>query len=664
MSPRKISRRQFIIASTAAATSLAVAGCRVGVETPMPAPTKPPATTVPAAAEPTAAPVTEGKYKEAPQLATRVAAGELPPVDDRLPQNPVVVKPIDKIGKYGGQWTTATIETNGNDLRRNIGYEQLVRWTPKWDGVVPNVCESYSANDEATEYTFFLRKGLKWSDGQPFTADDILFWYEDVVMDRDITPQSPRVPYKVERIDDFTVKWQFEEPQGLFIKELARVDDEQATQHPKHYLQQFHKKYNPDADELAKENNQASWSDMFSAMAEEHQNAERPSLWPWLLTTGLGETTTRIVCERNPYYFKVDPEGNQLPYIDRYNHELVSNNEVLVLQCLNGELDFQEQWINDPKNQPLFYDGQEKGGFHFWETSPTYVGEMVIMLNRDCTDPVKAEIFSNKDFRIGLSYAIDRQELIDVVLVGQSAPCQVAPRPESVYYHERLAKQYTEFDLEKANEYLDKAGYSERDSDDFRLGPDGKRISFILEIDQGRIAYVDMLELIKPMWAKVGVDMNVKLMERSLWEERCRGRNLEFHGSAHKFGGGGGEAPILDPRYWFPNQYSSCMYAKCWGAWYLDHEDEIAKEPPAEVKKQMDLYDQLRATPDEKKQRDLLKEILDTAAEQFYCIGTILEPLSFGIVTNRMKNTPESLPRSWIYPTPVPCNTCQFYVEE
>jgi peptide/nickel transport system substrate-binding protein len=331
---------------------------------------------------------------------------------------------------------------------------------------------------------------------------------------------------------------------------------------------------------------------------------------------------------------------------------------------LNGELDFQEQWINAPKNKPVFFDGQDKGKFHLWELTPTTVNEMNIQFNMNCTDDVIREIVSNKDFRIGLSYAINRQEIIDVVHVSQGQAHQTAPRPESRFYHEQLATQYTEFDMDKANEYLDKTGWTQRDAQGFRIGPNGKRISIILEIDQGRTTYIDALELIKPTWATAGVELIIKTMDRALWEERCRGRSLEFHGSAHRFGGGAGDAVILDQRYWVPIDRGSSMYAKGWVYWYYKKDDELASEPPVEVQKALQLFDEIRTTADDDKHLDLMKQILDIAADQFYCIGTVLEPNSYGIATNRLKNTPAVLPASWIYPTPAPANTCQFFIDE
>jgi peptide/nickel transport system substrate-binding protein len=613
------------------------------------------------------APVTSGAgratFKEAPMLAQLVKDGKLPPIDQRLPHTPLVVKPLDKVGKYGGEWRTGTIERNGNDLLRNIGYEQLLRYTPNYDAVIPNVAEAVKASEDGKEYTFTLRSGLKWSDGSPYTTDDVIFWYEDVVMNREITPNPPKPAYTVTKVDETTFKWTYGEPNGLFLKDLARINVERAAGHPKKHLQQYHKKYNTtNLDDLVKQNSQNTWADLFNFMREAHNNPDLPTMWPWKLQQGFGTGRAAVSAERNPYYFKVDPDGNQLPYIDKYTLTLATDPEVLVLKALNGELDWQEQWINAPKNKSIFFDSQQKGKFHLFELTPTTVNAMNIALNMNCTDPVIREIARNKDFRIGLSHAYNRQEVIDVVFVGQGKPAQTAPRPESKYYHQRLATQYLDFDLAKANASLDKA-YPKKDAQGFRLGPDGKRISLIFEIDSGRTTYIDSLELIKKTWAKAGVDMTVKTMDRALWELRVRGTDFEYHASAHIFGGGAGDAVILDPRYWFPQNTGNSFWAKAWAYWYVNPSSPIAEEPPEEVKKQMKLYEEIRATSDDKKQQDLLKQILDINADLFPTIGTAYDANFYGITLDKLKNTPKSLPSSYDYPTPAPANPATWYFE-
>lgn len=658
---RTLTRRQFFVASSVALGTLAVAAC-APADSAAPAPAAAPAVAEPA--------VGNQKYKEAPMLTERVKAGELPPVDERLPSNPVVVEPLDEVGQYGGEWNGATIETNGNLWVRNGSYQQLLRWTPEWDGIIPNLAESYEVNDEATVFTFHLRQGVRYSDGEPLTADDILFWYEDVLMNAELTPTIPswlkrdEQPVVVEKIDDYTVKFSFAIPHGLFIKNAAQTNFDVFCNYPRHYLEQFHITYNDKANEDAVAAEFDTWADLFAAKAAFYQNAELPVLHPWQMQSSIGGSTSgRIISVRNPYFFKVDTAGNQLPYIDRHAVELMAETQVLVLKALNGEIDYQENHLSAPSNKAVFFDNREAGGFDFFELYPTTVNEFIIQFNLNTTDPVLREVFRNKDFRIGLSHAINRQEIVDLVHVGQGQPWQASPRPESRFHHERLATQYTEYNLDLANEHLDKAGYTERDADGFRLGPDGKRISFVMEIDQGRTTYIDALTLIKPSWEAVGVEMVVRTMERSLWEERCRGRNLEFHASGHRFGGGSGDAVILDARYWLPIDTGSSMFAKAWAYWYVDPSDELAEEPPEAVRKAMEIYREIGLTGDDDEQVRLMMQILDIAADEFYAIGTVLEPNAFGIVTNRMRNTPKVVPNSWIYPTPAPSNPEQFWIQ-
>jgi peptide/nickel transport system substrate-binding protein len=290
---------------------------------------------------------------------------------------------------------------------------------------------------------------------------------------------------------------------------------------------------------------------------------------------------------------------------------------------------------------------------------------MNICFNMNTTDEMRRAIFRNKDFRIGMSLGINRKEIIEIVQLSQEGaiPHQTAPRTDSHLYHKKLATQYTEYDTKKAAEYLDKV-LPNKDAQGRRLGPDGKPFSFVMEIDASRTTYVDALELIKPQWAKLGVEMIIKTMERSLWEERCRARNLEFHASAHRFGGGSGLEVTLDPRYFFPQNTGNSLFAKAWAFWYVDPKAKDAEEPPAAAKKQMELYNTVLVTADPKKQDELMTQILDIAAEEFYSIGTVQEPDFFCVVTDRLKNVPKSMPNSSQYGTPNPTEPSQYFIDE
>lgn len=619
------------------------------------------------------------KYNEAPQLAELVKAGKLPPVEERLPENPMVLTPIEKIGKYGGDLRTAIVGGHMADMQRYQGYEGLLRWAPDWSQPIPNVAESWEANEEATEYTFHLRKGMKWSDGHPFTADDILFWYEDVFMNDDLTPAkgAPWVsngkPCVVEKIDDYTVKFKFAQPEGLFPLKMADVNFANPVSYPKHYLKQFHPKYNPNVEQLAKAEGYSTWAELFEAKGgifgeQFFRTTGCPTLHAWVMETAPGDGDgTRAIAVRNPYYWKVDTAGNQLPYIDRIVYDLPTDVQVLLMKVISGQIDMVDQYFTTPANKPVVYDSQERGGYRLYTTTATYPNDAVIMLNMTHPDPVKREIFQNKNFRIGLSYAIDREEIIDMVYVGQGQPHQVAPRPESDLYNERLAKQYTEYNVDLANEYLDKAGYTKRDSEGFRLGPDGKRVSITFEIDSARPNFVDIAELLRGYWGEVGIEVNVRTMDRSLWEVRVR-TNAEHDATIHKFGGGTGSVIYLDPRYFFPFD-NNAFFARGWQVYreiqanpnYSTTIDPV--EPPAEVKKQWELYDQLTKTGDPAKQKALMEEILDLAADIFYVMGITTEPDGYGIVSKRLHNVPDSMPMSWIYPQPAPTNPQTYFFE-
>ena len=608
------------------------------------------------------------KGPEAPSLAAQVKAGKLPPVKQRLPKEPLVVKPTKEIGSYGGTWRTALLgPADAAWLDRTIGHDNLTRWDPTFKEVIPNVAKSVEASSDGREYTITLRAGMRWSDGEPFTADDLVFANQDVARNKKLTPVPPDNPATFEKVDDVTVRVTFERPNGLFPQEEAQPGGSDLVSRPFHYLKKFHEKYNPDIAALVKEEGTADWVELFNrkgALIEgtpynaRWMNPDLPTLCAWHIDKALGDGT-RLVARRNPYYWKTDPEGSQLPYIDEVAFQVITNPEVMLLKAGNGEFDMHVRHINEPRNKPVLARNRETGRYKFFETVPASMNDLMIALNLSHPDPVKREIFQNKDFRIGLSYAINRKELITAAFQGQGTPWQAAPSKQSEYYVEELATQYTAFDVDKANEHLDKAGYAERDGQNRRLGPDGKPIQFDVEVATGLSpTQTDGLELVRGYWSKVGIEMRVKAEDRALFYTRKEANQHD----ANVWGGDGGlNDAILDPRWYFPFSQES-NYAIAWANWY--NGDTPAMKPPPATQKQMELYDKLEASPDEAERHELFMQILKITQEEFYAIGTSLPARGYGIVKETFHNVPESMPNAYVYPTPGPTNPEQYYTTE
>lgn len=613
-------------------------------------------------------------YNEAPLLAEQVAAGTLPPVEERLPENPLVVQPYESIGVYGGTWRTGL--RGGNDqvwLERTIGYDQLVRWDTNWQEVIPNVAERFEFNDEGTEFTFYLRPGLKWSDGVPFTAEDIRFYVEDILLYEDENTTRPGIPgllnigpelFQFEVIDEYTVKFTFSAPNGLFMQRMARGDGNGFTSFPKHYFQQFHPKYNENVADLVAEAGVQDWRALIQlrggvgAGVEFWQNVGIPTLNAWVITTPYG-TGTQVVAERNPYYWKVDPEGNQLPYLDRVQYTQFEDVEIFTLAVLNGEIDMQDRHINTLTNRAVLFDGQETGGYHFYDLSPDIMNTTTIMFNLTHPDPMKREIFQNKDFRIGLSHAMNRQEIIDLIYVGQGEPYQAAPRPEAPFYNEEFAKQYTEFNLDLANEYFDKV-LPEKDAEGYRLGPDGNRFSFVITVsDAPYTENPSVIEQVVRHWQAAGIDAQFDVVDRSLLTERQSNNQHD----AWVWAGGGGLDNVLNPSWYVPVEPGGATIGRAWEVWYANPNDPLAEEPPEHIKAHQQMYDALSAEANPERQAEMMRELLEVSKEQFYVIGVNLMPQTYGIVRNNFRNVPPSMFDAVSVLNPGYTNTSTYYID-
>ena len=614
----------------------------------------------------TSAPGSGDSGLEAPMLAERVQAGELPPLEARLPVNPLVVEPHEQLGQYGGEWNTAIRAPSDSAwLYRTIGYDELTRWGWQIDvtETTDNVAESIDASADGREYVIHLRDGMKWSDGELFTADDILFAYNDVLSNEALVPAVPSwlapggKPATFEKVDDLTVRVMFEEPVGLFRGYAGLSEGLPLIWHPKHYLEQFHIDYNPDADEMAQDEGYPDWVGLYAARGittypGDWQNSELPTLSPWQLIQAFGEGT-QLVAERNPYYWKVDTEGRQLPYIDRVVFQVVDDPEAMLLMATNGDIDMHARHINSSTNKPVLAQARESGGFDFFDLIWADMNELGIAFNLTHADPVKREIFNNKDFRIGLSHAINREEIIEASFEGQGEPWQIAPRPEGPYYDEQMAKQYTEYDVDLANEHLDTAGYAERDDDGFRLGPDSNRIT----IDINTTAEGSgTLERLVAYWSDVGVEARIQTMDRALFFERVHAVDFDvvvWNGDAGSFDA------IFFPRWWFPSEEFS-FWGVAWANWY--NGVEPSEEPPEEIRRQMELFDQVKATTDDAERIELFRELLAINRDLFPAIGIALTAPGYGIVKNNFHNVPAPMLGSAPLPFPATGSPEQFFI--
>lgn len=613
------------------------------------------------------APTAAQSYTQAPMLADQVAAGTLPPLDERLPTNPLVEQPLESIGTYGGTWRQAMRGGSDNLLERTIGYTRLARWNRDWSEVIPDVAESYSANDDATIFTFNLRAGHHWSDGEPFTSADIMFWYNDVLMNEQLTPEVPSwlqaggEPVTVTAPDEQTVIFTFAEPNALFLFNMATVrGSDILAGSPGHWLQQFHADYNAQAGELAQEEGAADWAAHFrskiDAPSARWRDDGRPVLDAWMLTEPY-DGTGQVVAQRNPYYHKVDPNGQQLPYMDRVTYNVMEDTQAIVLQAINGELDFQNRHIETTQARPLIVQNQDNGNYDLWIAQPAWSNAMLINLNQTHRDPMLREVFQNLDFRIGLSHAINREELNQIIYAGTARPWQAAPRPDTELYSETMATQFTTLDIDLANEHLDRV-LPERDNDGFRLLSNGDRLSFDVEVLTSRQLQVDALELIKGYWGQVGVEMNVRPVERSLSTQL---RQNNEHDASVWIGGGGYDLlGLLDPKWYLPFDYES-SFASAWGIWNQNRTDAVAEEPDAQALEQIRLYEALQSTPGVEAQLDIMRQILAITEERFYIIGTNMEPDRVGVVNRDLRNVPGSMPNTYFYMTPGPAAAEQFY---
>ena len=662
----KITRRDFIKISAMTAVAAVAASCAKPTEAPPVAqPTTAP-TKAAAAATNTPAPPAS-KYKEAPGLAAMVKAGTLPPVEERLPEEPKVVQVNDSIGQYGGTWRMATIgDSDGALLTRTMAYEFLLRWDAMYSEYEANVAKSWEVNAEGTEFTFHMRKGSRWSDGAPMTAEDAEFSFVDILANKELNPKlhSSLImggeEAKFAKLDDYSFKYSFAVPYGSFIRDCAGVGTgERTCPWPKHYLKDFHVSYAEKAelDKKIKDAGYETWMELWSSVTRGPigRIPGVPVKWAWVPTGENLGNQPEWICERNPYYWKVDAEGNQLPYIDKLLYKVHEDKETILLAALAGEIDCQKRHIDRTDAVPLLKEASEKQNFHFFNLVRNKMNHLLITFNY-CTPTMELRpLFNNQDFRIALSVGMDREEINQVALAGMAEPWQPSPLRSSPYFNEQMSKRYTEYDPGMANELLDKI-IPQKDSEGFRMLPDGsKRLVLIIETPSDfRKEWIDTLQIIQNQWKKIGVDMQIKAEERNLMMQRT----INDHDMTVWEGDIGYDGLVMVPDAANVGGYAASY--NCWLLWFSTN-GEQGEEPPQLAKDMEALGTKLKSVVDEGERAKIIKQLQDM--EPLWRIGTCTIPPGFGIVKNNFHNMVEEIADLWLMPTIAGANPEQFWIE-
>jgi peptide/nickel transport system substrate-binding protein len=599
-------------------------------------------------------------FNEAPQLTELVKAGKLPPVEARIGDDPLVIKPLHEIGKYGGiirrAFTGPADTSNGV---RFAGNDSLVHWD--WTGVklVPLVAKSWETSEDGRVHIFHLRRGMKWSDGHPFTADDFVFWYEDIYLNENLShSKSGYFVTKngdgvLEKVDDHTIKVTFKDPYHMFPVVVTGPTGFGGQAHdatnptgggyaPAHYLKRFHPKYvgQETVDKIAADAGYDNWVNLFYFKRHWSLNPELPVLTPWKTITPINKATWKL--ERNPYFWAVDTAGNQLPYIDEVHLTMAEHLEILNLRAIAGDVDYQSRHL-DLQKLPVFLANQEKGNYKVYLDPGGIGSDAPLHLNLSYKgDPVIAALLLNRDFRRALSLGIDRDELNETLWLGLGTPGSVAPTEQSPYNPgPEWRTKWSTYDPATANQMLDAIGLTEKDAEGYRLRPDGKgRLVLGFQTYVGFMSFTQMAEMIKEQWQKIGIFIHVTEMERGLFNTRIQGNE---HQIAVGIMWGTENLFAHSPTTLFPFSNTSAV-GPLYGAWFASGGTE-GEEPPPRMREIMEAFTAAYGAPQEEHVK-LGKKVWEIAIDEQYVIGTVgLSPAIMGlrIAKTNLGNIPQRM---------------------
>ena len=605
------------------------------------------------------------QFFESPMSAQLVREGKLPPLDQRVPkpEDRMYSVPADEIGTYGGIGRqTMHFVFMGELALSNFGEREADGFT--WR---PFVGKTWEFGEDGRVLSFTMRDGLKWSDGEDFDMEDVEFAWTELKQapyqgDFPVRYRDPVTGNDVKwnKIDDLTFTLTFDSPvYNIMESRMNRGPDcwigGMCWFSPKHFLTQFMPEHVGQAkiDQMMKEQDFAEFNDFWNQNTYSFFNSDSPCARAWCLEV-YDSSSTGIV-KRNHFFWGFDPEGNQMPYLDGVQQFRQESRDVAVFRWFSGEHDIPATAAGALTEVPLYVQNMEAGDYSVYHW-PSFGGnDLGWAFNGTWNeDPYLGQILRTQDFRIAMSYALDRPEINDALFLSLGSIQNFVPRPDNPYYPgDDIRDLHLARDVAKANQLLDSIGLNQRDDEGYRLRPDGDRFS--LEMNNTNPHSIKAAELIGQQLQDVGIEFTVNNSRPGI---RQNDDYTSFSGSAYQY-----NPWMLDNTHLAP--LGTIFYGGVLiGIWHeskgregmapgpdpnflpLAPPENFAADPSGNIKKLADLWFGGRQHPQFSPGRsEAGKEIYRINAEEKYISGTVaFTGIARGVAVkrNNMRNVPKT----------------------
>jgi peptide/nickel transport system substrate-binding protein len=586
------------------------------------------------------------ELQETPALKDDVASGSLPKIEMRVPEDPAVAE-LETIGTPGGELRMLMGGPKDTRMMVVYGYARLVGYNPSL-ALVPDILKAIEVEHNSV-FTLHLRKGHKWSDGQPFTSEDFRYWFEDVAHNKHLSPSGLPVSMlpqgegpRFEVLSETAVRYSWTRPNPLFLPDLAGPSP-LFIYRPSHYLKQYHEQHAEKGtlDALVKQANQRNWAALHNKLDTMYRgdNPDLPSLEPWVLKTK--PPSERFIFERNPYYYRIDKQGNQLPYIDRVILT-IADSKIIPAKTGAGESDLQARYLRFD-NYTFLKASEERNHYRvwLWRTGPG--SQLALYPNLNANDEVWRSLVRDLRFRRALSLAVDRHEINQVIYFGLAIEGQNTLLPQSPLFETRLRSAWARFDPNEANRLLNLIGLA-KGSDGFRQLPDGRPLEIVVENSGESTEQSDVLELIRDSWRRVGIKLFAKPSQLTLFRRRVfSGETLM---SIDKGIENGLASAAMPPWEFAPTSQQQLE----WPKWGQNYETKgAAGEPPSlpSAIRLRDLYGEWLAAVSDEEHMRVWRDMLQIWAEEVFSIGTVAGVLQPIVVNAKLRNIPEKGIYNW-----------------